>query len=135
MNANSSLNQAAIILKSLPKRQAASILSRLEAADIQTVLDAIKNLDQVTADQITESLERLHRESRRWKTESGEKLAFDELLEEVKFGANFRGDVRPAGITDSGHPFGFLADAIPAVRNNRIYVIDGNFKLNLNPKR
>ena len=102
MNASSSLNQAAIILKSLPKRQAASILSRLEAADIQTVLDAIKNLDQVTADQIMESLERLHQESRRWKTEPAEKLAVDQLLDEVNLGANFAGEAPIAGIDDTG---------------------------------
>lgn len=117
MNANSSLNQAAIILKSLPKRQAASILSRLEAADIQTVLDAIKSLDQVTADQIMESLERLHQESRRWRTEPAEKLAVDQLLDVVNLGANYVGEAPPAGITDTDHPFGFLVAALPPVRD------------------
>jgi flagellar motor switch protein FliG len=118
MNASSSLSQAAIILKSLPKRQAASILSRLEAADIQTVLDAIKNLDQVTADQIMESLERLHQESRRWKTEPAEKLVVDQLLDAANLGANFVGEAPPAGINDTDHPFGFLVDAIPPVRDH-----------------
>ena len=118
MNVTSSLNQAAIILKSLPKRQAASILSRLEAADIQTVLAAVKNLDPVTAAQIIESLERLHQESRRWKQEPAEQIAVDELLDAVKLGANFVGEVPPPGINDPDHPFGFLMNAIPAVRGH-----------------
>ena len=117
MNATSKLNQAAIILKSLPKRQAASILSRLEAADIQTVLDAIKNIDQVTADQIVESLGRLHQESRRWKSDPAEKMAGDQLFDAVNLGANYVGDAPLAGIIDTNHPFGFLVVALPPVRD------------------
>ncbi len=116
MNDTSSLNQAAVILKSLPRAQAAAILSRLEAADIQMVLDTINTLDRVTAEQISDSLERLNRESERWKTGAEQNVAqllneSDEIESQVR-------DQRMSHAVDPLHPFAFLIDTLPMVRDH-----------------
>jgi flagellar motor switch protein FliG len=116
MNDTSSLKQAAVILKSLPRAQAAVILSRLEAADIQTVLDTINTLDRVTADEISSSLDRLNRESRRWKT--GAERDVNALLvdsDEIEGGIQ---DRRSSLTVDPAHPFAFLVDTLPMVRDH-----------------
>ena len=111
MNAKSSLLQAAIVLKSLPKAQVAKILSRLEAADIQAVLDAIKKLEPVSADQISETAEYLHRQSRRWKKA------------DPTWHPDASNPVSPADNPqpESHHPFDFLVDAPETVRDRLVF--------------
>ncbi len=117
MNATSSLIQAAIILKSLSKQQAARILSRLEAADIQQVLDAINTLDHVTADQISAALERLNREARRWKTEREDERDVEKLNTATEAIRSCLDGDSPGPI-EPDHPFGFLVHALPMVRDH-----------------
>lgn len=54
--AHSGLYQAAIILKSLPKAQAAKILSRLEAVDIKTVFNALDKVDKAPVSELRDAL-------------------------------------------------------------------------------
>lgn len=109
--------QAAVVLNSLPKQQAALVLSRLEPSDIKTVLDAIKRLDDVSALQISSALDRLVAETKRWR--SGENHELPEKLEEVRQSvddalATPRTNLERS--TESDKPFGFLIDVIPMVR-------------------
>ena len=53
---HSGLYQAAIILQSLPKAQAAKILSRLEAVDIKTVFDALDKVDKSSVNELRDAL-------------------------------------------------------------------------------
>lgn len=102
----SSLHQAAVILKSIPKSQAARILSRLQPRDMQHVMEAVDELDRVTADQIFELLEKLEQETG---------------IQSLDH-SNAPSTRPPASIQKSnlkrfsGHKFGFLMQASVTVR-------------------
>ena len=64
MTHSNSLTQAAIVLNSLPPRQAAQLLSKLDSSDLRRVLDAALALNHVSAEQITECLKQLESETR-----------------------------------------------------------------------
>ena len=108
--------QAAVVLNSLPKQQAAEVLSRLEPSDIKTVLDAITRLDDVSASQISHALDRLATEAERWR--SGDEVE-NNKIEEVRKSldealATPRTNLERT--VESDKPFGFLIDVIPMVR-------------------
>ena len=58
--------QAAIVVSSLPKQQAAKLLLRLKPDALKQVLDAVTRLDKLTADEISAALDRLSAEAERW---------------------------------------------------------------------
>lgn len=62
MNSDS-LTQAALVLKSLPKGEAAQLLSKLETEDIQAVVDESSRLDRTSPDDVLEALDRLSKEA------------------------------------------------------------------------
>lgn len=105
----SSLYEAAVILKSLPKKQAATILSRLQPRDMQQVLDAVKELDGVTAEQLHELTDKLS-------IESGTPIP-----ERTSFVANplvkreFSQSIPVIGVSN---PFGFLMEATSELRRS-----------------
>ncbi len=118
MNTQSSLHQAAMILKSLPKRQAAAILSRLRAADMKQVLEAVNLLDQVTGEQLNESLERLNQEARRWTSTPAEnREAVEHLRQITQSNAVARPPEHKTPSHYSRHPFGFLIETLPMIRD------------------
>jgi len=55
-HSNNSLTRAAIVLSRLPDRQAAQMLARLKAGDMQSVLGAARVLDDVSPEQVTDCL-------------------------------------------------------------------------------
>jgi flagellar motor switch protein FliG len=59
----SSLTQAAVVIKSLPRWQAASLLSRIRAEECVKLLEAVSQIDQVTSTQLAESLQKLRQDS------------------------------------------------------------------------
>ena len=116
MNRSSSLMQAAVVLNSLPKQQAASVLSRLEPCDIKTVLDAITRLDDVSASQISNALDRLATEAERWRSSDA---ATEDKLEQVRQSINDALSTPSTNLekaVESDKPFGFLIDVIPMIR-------------------
>ncbi|MFT5300622.1 MAG: flagellar motor switch protein FliG [Mariniblastus sp.] len=118
MNRSSSLMQAAVILNSLPKQQAAKVLSRLELGDIKTALDAVKRLDNVSALQLSQALDRLTAETQRWRDESerpnSQEFEAQQTLEQAL--AIPRTPLEQAVSAES--PFKFLIDVIPVIRGH-----------------
>lgn len=116
MNRTSSLMQAAVVLNSLPKQQAAEVLSRLEPGDIKTVLDAITRLDDVSASLISTALDRLATEAYRWQSGDEE---YDKKTEQVRRTVDEALAAPRTNLeksVESDKPFGFLIDVIPMVR-------------------
>ena len=108
--------QAAVVLNSLPKKQAAVVLSRLEPGDIKTVLDAITRLDDVSASKISEALDRLATETERWRSSN---LEVEVKLEQVRQSVDealATPKTKLEQAVDSDKPFGFLIDVIPMIR-------------------
>jgi flagellar motor switch protein FliG len=108
--ANSSLYHAAIILKSLPKAQAAKILSRLEAVDIKTVFAALDKVGKASVKELQESLDNL---------ESHMSTAFPPLTVDANgvFVDPLSSEVDSRKASDSIHqPFEFLNRVSAATR-------------------
>ncbi len=105
----SSLHEAAVVLKSLPKKQAAKILSRLQPRDMQQVLDAVKELDGVTAEQLYELTGKLSIESG---TPIPEGKSFSA---KASIKREFSRSIPSAG---RSNPFGFLNEATPELRRS-----------------
>lgn len=117
MNRSSNLMQAAVVLNSLPKKQVASLLSRLEPCDIKTVLDAVKRLDVVSASQISDSLVRFSNEAERWRV--GDSSKHDVQLENAQRSLEVALATPPSKLeksVESSNPFEFLIDVIPMIR-------------------
>ena len=107
----SSLHQAAVILKSLPKQQAAKILSRLEAEDIKTVLNALDTVDRVSASEVSAALQELADSTGRNIPKSTDQ-SLGEFFERLE-------SVSPRGKRQSSkgyRPFGFMADLRPEIQ-------------------
>lgn len=108
----SSLKQAAIVMKSLPRWQAASLLSRLRADDCVKLLEAVSQMDQVTSEQLQESLHRLKQDSERWR--SSDANSSGDINEPL---APLERRQKQGTIFDrASKPFDFLIDTIPKVR-------------------
>ena len=116
---SSSLMQAAVVLNSLPKKQAAQLLSRLDPGDMKEVLDAVTRLDDVSADQILSCMKKFAEDAERWRLiEGGEsspeleeaKKQLDEALSIVP--------KKPTWQTKKDQPFAFLLETIPVIRNH-----------------
>lgn len=117
MNRSNNLMQAAVVLNSLPKQQAANLLSRLEPGDIKTVLDAIKLLDGVSASQISEALNRFAAETERWRVGNG--YASDAAVENAQRTLDVALATPPSQLetdAESTSPFEFLVDVLPMLR-------------------
>ena len=108
--AHSGLYQAAIILKSLPKAQAAKILSRLEAVDIKTVFDALDKVEHASVRELRGALDDL---------ESYMTTAFPPLTLDANgvFVDPLSCENASTTTTDvEFHPFEFLNHVSPAIR-------------------
>jgi flagellar motor switch protein FliG len=108
----SSLTQAAIVIKNLPRWQAASLLARLRAEDCIKLLKAMSQIDQVTSEQLRESLNRLKQDSARWRqTANDPARGTDEapvLIERRK---------KQGTISDrASQPFDYLIHTLPKIR-------------------
>ncbi|MFK7769199.1 MAG: FliG C-terminal domain-containing protein [Mariniblastus sp.] len=118
MNPSSSLMQAAVVVSSLPKKQAAKLLIRLEPADLKSILDAMTRLDDVSAAEVSQSLERLTQETERWSmlddgAEGNKYSQAKRQLEDALAGAQ-----KSDGKLGVDGPFDFLIDTIPMIRNH-----------------
>jgi flagellar motor switch protein FliG len=108
----SSLAQAAIVMKSLPRWQAASLLSRLRADDCVKLIEAVSQIDQVTSEQLQESLNRLKQDSVRWRnSDDRSSPELDEPLAPVE-----RRQKQGTIFDRASKPFDFLIDTIPTIR-------------------
>jgi len=115
MNRSSSLMQAAVVLNSLPKKHAAQVLSRLEPCDINSVLDAVKRLDDVSASQLSSALDRLNTETQRWRNSSTDDTALEQAHASLEHAlATPTTELEKA--VESTSPFAFLVDVIPMIR-------------------
>ncbi|MEM7457178.1 MAG: FliG C-terminal domain-containing protein [Planctomycetota bacterium] len=107
----SQLHQAAVILHSLPRTQAARILSRLESRDIRTVFKALDRVDEVSAAEILEAFGKFQDASRILAGSEPENSSELDTLEEF-----------PAGDSDQlseiglHNRFGFVVEATPSQR-------------------
>ena len=117
MTHSNSLVQAAIVLNSLPPPQAAQLLSRLDSGDLKLVLNAAIELDQVSAEQITNCLNQFESDTRRVEL-TGKGPEFEEIARaklQIKKALTFA----PPALTlsrASQRPFDFLAEAVPTIR-------------------
>ena len=119
MNRSSSLMQAAVVLNSLPKRQAAQLLSRLEPGDMQSLLDAVTRLDDISADQLTVCLRKLADESARWRL--SDQNESDIGIEEAKRQIDSALAIAPTRVEQNiwaNNPFDFLIETIPMLRDH-----------------
>ena len=107
--------QAAVVLNSLPKQQAAQVLSRLEPCDIKSVLDAVQRLDDVSADQISSSLDRLATETQRWRNKTVSSDKIDKVQQAVEDALSMP-QTELERVTEATKPFAFLVDVIPMIR-------------------
>lgn len=119
MSRSSSLMQAAVVLNSLPKTQAAKVISRLEPSDIKIVLDAITRLDDVSADEISKAMTRLTSDATRWRAgdDSNQEGAVSEAqrhLDEALAAPKTKLGKR----TKADSPFAFLLETIPMIRSH-----------------
>ena len=118
MTQSNSLMQAAIVLNSLPAQQAAQLLSRLDSVDLKRVLTAAKQLDHISAEQITDCLNQLKSDTQRFDSAA---LGPDtEDIEYAKLQIEKALAVEPPNLAlskKSRKPFDFLAQAIPTIRN------------------
>jgi flagellar motor switch protein FliG len=113
----SGLTQAAIVIGSLPRWQAANLLSRIRAEDCVKVLDAVSKIDQVTSDQLTESLNKLKQDSSRWRqseSKAGADSSQKQAVEDRRKTPGTIGD-RAANVF-AAKPFDFLINTVPKVR-------------------
>jgi flagellar motor switch protein FliG len=115
MNRSSSLMQAAVVLNSLPKQQAAQVLSRLEPCDISSVLDAVKRLDDVSASQLSTAMERLASETQRWRNAPASNERVD-LAQQAVEQALATPQTKLEKAAEAESPFAFLVDVIPMIR-------------------
>ena len=117
----SSLMQAAIVVSSLPKQQAAKLLLRLKPDALKQVLDAVTRLDKLTADEISAALDRLSAEAERWAlpidTGEGKKYAEAKRQLAVALSDPQKGFLTGHTNEEQG-PFAFLVETIPAIRNH-----------------
>lgn len=113
----SGLTQAAIVIKSLPRWQAANLLSRIRAEDCVKVLDAVSQIDQVTSNQLAESLNKLRQDSARWRHPESKTSSGDG---QDPTAVNRRKN--PGSISDrasspfASKPFDYLIHTVPKVR-------------------
>lgn len=119
MNRSSSLMQAAVVLNSLPKKQAAQLLARLEPGDMKSVMEAITRLDDVSAEQISACLKKLADDAERWKG-TQESDSSPEVAAAKKQLDNALSIVpkKPDWKTNQEQPFDFLLETIPVIRNH-----------------
>jgi len=111
----SSLHQAAVILKSLPKKQAAKILSRLEAEDIKAIFDALDKVDGFSTAEIRMALNKLA-------AETGQSQFHGEDRELGQFSDQLK-TISPAlpKISESSYrPFAFIVDLTPEIRQKLV---------------
>lgn len=111
--------QAAVIVNSLPAQQAAKVLARLQSRDIRAVMDAITRLDDVSASQISQAMERLSSDSLRWKSLNapGNSDAVQEAQRQINAALKLPRSENDKAI-ESSNPFSFLLDTIPMVRTH-----------------
>jgi len=104
MSRSSSLTQAAMVVNSLPAFQAAQLLSKLDVSDVKSVLKVANDLDQASANELTQCLNRLRDD-----------------IEHTKQRLDRRLSGMPLGISRSSQtqrPFEFLSEAIPVLRHH-----------------
>ena len=117
MNRPSNLTQAAVVLNRLPRKQAASLLSRLELSDIKTVLNAAKSLDKASVSEMSEAMARFRDEIERFRITN-----FDS--DDAAFGEAKRSPAmslaKPRRVFETqvelAKPFELLIDAMPMIR-------------------
>jgi flagellar motor switch protein FliG len=107
-----SLNQAAIVIKSLPRWQAASLLSRLRAEDCMKLLEAVSEIDQVTSAQLQASLKRLKEEAANWRPTDSKVPAPTEPEASSVERRRTSGTV----FDRAGKPFDYLIHTNPSIR-------------------
>jgi flagellar motor switch protein FliG len=126
MNRSSNLMQAAVVLNSLPKQQAANLLARLEPSDIKTVLDAVKRLDNVSATRMSAAMDRLAAETESWRVDTDD-AGINEVQRSI---ANALATPRThlEKQVESTSPFEFLIDMIPMIR---VHVLEDEHPKNI----
>lgn len=107
-----SLHKAAIVLKSLPKVQAAKILSRLEPADLKTVFDALDSVDRISSGEICDALMDLESNYGRRSTDEMSSVDSRQTLEPE---SSITHPARRAGEANY-KPFAFVAEVEQAMR-------------------
>ncbi len=125
----STLNQAAIIIHSLPRPQSARILSQLEMSDIDDVLDAIDQIEELTAEEIALATGQFSAATgcstrpiaRQKRLEAAQVVDRRSTSGRAAHGTNFRADVGNSAVVESDSidldtRFGFIADASPLER-------------------
>jgi len=124
-HSNNSLTRAAIVLSRLSDKQAAQILAKLKAGDMQSVLGAAKVLDDVSPEQVTDSLREFRSEfnSLSPKTEDTPQKRDSESSELVQAKLQIEKALssRPSEISRSGEssrPFDFLLETHAVLRTH-----------------
>ena len=124
-HSNSSLSQAAILLSSLPERQAAQILARLEDSDMRSVLGAAEQVGDVSSEQVDECLNKFQSDFKslspndRDGSGQAEGNLESAILSQAKQQIEHALSSKPAEIERSNksqRPFDFLLETIPVVR-------------------
>lgn len=120
---NNSLTQAAILLSSLPERQAAQLLARLEAGDMQSVIGAATKVDAIPPEQLAECLQKFKSELKSLNPEQGDTPAGlhseSGRLAQAKLQIEKALASKPsefARSNESRRPFEFLLETIPVLR-------------------
>ncbi len=112
MSEKPGLKNAAIVLKSLPKKQAARIVSTLEPHEIQSVLEAMEQVDQIAAGDIESTMEKL---------DQAAGLLDEDGDSPAGLPARFRSHPLPGcqgppqNPDDGSQPFQFLQGIVPAL--------------------
>ncbi len=123
---SNSLKQAAIVLSSLPESLAAQLLSKLQAGDMKSVLDAAKLLDEVSPEQVDHCVEQLRSDSNHLRSNESSysesqcqpvspeferaKIELDRAL--------LKAPKNPPSSDCDKSPFGFLEETIPTLRSH-----------------
>lgn len=114
MNRVSSLTQAAILLNALPTAQAAKVISRLEAADIKMVIDAVSRLDYQSSQALVDATKRFANDSATFERISRNDAGIEQTRREID--EILRMEPSELDSAASENPFGFLEETIPVIR-------------------
>lgn len=109
MSKSVSLQQAALVLKSLPKAEAAQIMSRLEAGDLRQVVNESESLVDATLDDILSALNQLALEAESIKTDRDDQR---QILNQRLTAGTDQQEEHDAG------PFRFLVHLAPQIRED-----------------
>jgi flagellar motor switch protein FliG len=115
MDRTSNLAQAALVLKSLPKRQAAEILAQLSPEDNKTVLDAMTRIDLYSAENLANIVNRLSKQAERWQTDpTNDEATATAKSSVVKALDTPQSDVEK--LLHKSKPFEYLYELHPSIR-------------------